>query len=88
MCGSLRCVGEDASRLNNDVYAHRSPRKLGGIFCGEDFDALSINDELVTLGNNRAGKGAVGGVMLKEERIHLRINKIVDRHHLNFRGAF
>ena len=84
---SLRCIREDASGFNNDVHAHRSPWKLGGILCGEDLDPFPVDDKFVTLGNHRAWECAVGRVVLEEERVHLRIHKVVDRHHLNLRGA-
>ena len=84
---SLLGVGEESSGFHNDVDAKVAPRECGRIFARQHLDSTTVDDELVLFRGNAAGVDAVGGVVLEEVGVHLRINEVVDRHHLNFRRA-
>ena len=84
---SLLGVGEESRRFNDDVNAKIAPRECRRIFARQHLDATAIDDELGLFGGDATGVDAVGGVVLEEVGVHLRINEVVDRHHLNFRRA-
>ena len=46
------------------------------------YDAMTVDDQVVPFGSNAAGVDAVGGVVLEEVGIHLRVDQEIGRAHV------
>ena len=75
-----RRVGEEARRFDDDLDAVVAPRKPGGVALGQDLDLVTVDDDAVVGGLDRARVDAVVGVVLKEVSIIGGVGQVVDRH--------
>ena len=83
----LRGIGEDAGALEDDVDAEVAPRQGGRVALGEDLDLAPVDDDRRVAGTDVARVRPVGRVVLEQERVHLRVDQVVDRHDLHVRGT-
>ena len=81
-------VGEDAGALEHDVDAEVAPRQRRRVLLGEDLDLAAVDDDRARRRRvDVAVVGAVGRVVLEQERVHLGVDEVVDRDDLDVRGA-
>ena len=71
-------VSESSCGFHDVVDFVRFPRELGGIFFAGDDDALSVDEESVSVSLDGASKGAVRGVVFKQIGEVVGGNKVVD----------
>ena len=83
----LRGIGEDAGALEDDVDAEVAPRQGGRVALGQDLDLAAVDDDRRVAGTDVARVGAIGRVVLEQERVHLRVDQVVDGHDLHVRGT-
>ena len=80
-CG--RGVGEEARRLDDDIDAVVSPRKLGRVAFRHDLDLVAINGNgVVRRRLDGAGVDAVARVVPEHVGVRRRVGQIVDRNDL------
>ena len=79
----LRRVGEDARALEDDVDAQIAPRQRRRIPLGEDLDLAAVDDDRAVAGPDITRVRAVGRIVLEQVRVHLRVDEVVDRDHLD-----
>ncbi len=86
VCGGLVGVGEQARRLEDDVDAEVAPGQSRGIFLLEDLDLAAVDDQRVFCVIDGPVVGAIGRIVLEQERIHRCVDEVVDRDDLDVRG--
>ena len=86
VAGGRGGVREPTGGLDDDVDAQVAPGQLGGLLLGEDLDLLAVDDDRGVGVLDRALEGAVGRVVLEEQRVHLGRHEVVDGHDLDVRG--
>ena len=79
-------VGEEAGRLEDDVDAEVAPRQRRRVLLLEDLDLAAVDDQRVVGVVDRARVGAVGRVVLEQQRVHRGVDEVVDRDDLDVRG--
>ena len=85
---SLGPGGEDAGPLDHDVDAQLAPGALGRVADGDGLDLLAVDDQVLVVVLDRAGKAAVGAVVLQQRGQHLVVGQVVDGDHFELVAAF
>src|ERR1700756_1067827 len=75
-------VGEETRAFERDLDTVLTMRKLCRILLGRDLDALTIDNDVVAVGRDRAGVFAVDAVVTEQPGIRLRVGKVVDADQL------
>ena len=76
--GRGRVRAEHARGLDDDIDVEVGPGKVGRVALGEHLDAVSVDDELVTVEDDGARVRAVDRVVLEQVREHLGVRQVVD----------
>src|SRR5690606_25256067 len=79
----LFLAGEKARAFQHDVHAQLAPGQGRGIAVGQHADLVAVDDHVVAVDGDRAGKLAMGGVETGQVGIGLGIAQVVDRHDLD-----
>ena len=71
---------EEAGAFQHDIHAHVAMRQLARLTLAGDGDLLAIDHQRIAIHADRTGEAAVGRIELEQQRVGVRIGKIVDRH--------
>ena len=66
------------------IHVQLFPRQLRGIAFGTHQNALTVDDQIVTVDAHISGEATVGGVVLGQMRVGVGIAKIIDGDNFEF----
>ncbi|MPN34286.1 hypothetical protein SDC9_181779 [bioreactor metagenome] len=78
-------IGEETGGFDYDIHTQIFPGKGTGIFFGEDFDALAVDDQAVLGSFNSTGENAIVRIVLEQMSVCFSVKQIVDRNDFEFR---
>src|SRR6266487_1003486 len=84
VCGGFAGIGEEAGGLDNDVGTKVRPGDLRGIALRDDLDFVPIDDQRVFGGRDLTRKTTVGGDVLQQVSICLRVCDVVNGNDFQF----
>ena len=83
MCAGFFLGGEEARTFHHHVDAQFTPRQLGRIALSQHTNFVTIDDDVVALHRDSAGKFAMRRVVARQVGIGFHRAQVVDRHDLD-----
>jgi len=81
--GSGVTRGEDAGRLDHDVNAKVSPRKIGRVALGQNLQDVTVDANTAVGGGDLVRKNTENRVVLEQMSHGVERSEVVDRHEVD-----
>ncbi len=75
-------VGEPAGRFDHHVDVQRFPGQFFGVFDGQHFDRVAVDEDLIIFGVDRSRQRAMDRIVLEKIGERFGVREIVDRDDL------